>query len=84
MTDLVIIKAQVTTLDRANPQDEAIAIRDGRFLAASAEQESRAAVPAPVAYRDRQGGRHARDRRTGRSPVHGRSARYPGARDGRL
>ena len=30
--DLIIVNAKVTTLDRANPVAEAVAIRDGKFL----------------------------------------------------
>ncbi|CAO3358339.1 amidohydrolase [Azospirillum palustre] len=43
--DLVLVNAKVTTLDRANPQASAIAIRDGRFLAVGTEAEARAAAP---------------------------------------
>jgi predicted amidohydrolase YtcJ len=35
----------VTTLDHENPQAEAIAMRDGKFLAVGSEQEVRAAAP---------------------------------------
>jgi predicted amidohydrolase YtcJ len=45
MTDTIIINAKVTTLDRANPVAEAVAIRDGKFLAVGSEQEVRAAAP---------------------------------------
>ncbi|HZU63976.1 MAG TPA: amidohydrolase [Novosphingobium sp.] len=45
MTDLLLINARVTTLDRANPQAEAVAIRDGRILVAGSEADARAAVP---------------------------------------
>ena len=44
-TDLILINAKVTTLDRANPAASAIAIRDGRFLAVGSEAEVRAAAP---------------------------------------
>lgn len=44
-TDLIIVNAKVTTLDRANPEAQAIAIRDGRFLAVGSEAEVRAAAP---------------------------------------
>lgn len=44
-TDLIIVNAKVTTLDRANPEAQAIAIRDGRFLAVGSEAEARAAAP---------------------------------------
>ncbi len=43
--DLILVNAKVTTLDRANPQASAIAIRDGRFLAVGTEAEVRAAAP---------------------------------------
>ncbi|WP_246482541.1 amidohydrolase [Methylopila capsulata] len=37
--DLILLKGLVTTLDRANPTAEAIAIKDGRFLAVGRESE---------------------------------------------
>src|SRR5690606_36012414 len=43
--DLIIINAKVTTLDRGNPSVEAVAIRDGKFLAVGSEAEIRAAAP---------------------------------------
>ncbi len=43
--DLILVNAKVTTLDRENPQAQAIAIRDGRFLAVGSEQQVRAAAP---------------------------------------
>jgi len=43
-TDLVLINAKVTTLDRENPQAQAVAIRNGKFLAVGTEQEVRAAA----------------------------------------
>ncbi len=33
MSDLVVVNAKITTLDRENPEAAAVAIRDGRFLA---------------------------------------------------
>jgi predicted amidohydrolase YtcJ len=45
MTDLILVNAKVSTLDRENPEAEAIAIRDGTFLAVGSEQEVRAAAP---------------------------------------
>jgi len=33
MTDLILVNAKVTTLDRANPTAQAVTIRDGRVLA---------------------------------------------------
>ena len=42
--DLILINAKVTTLDRENPVAEAVAIRDGKFLAVGREQEVRAAA----------------------------------------
>ncbi|WP_292963560.1 amidohydrolase family protein, partial [Novosphingobium sp. UBA1939] len=43
-SDLLLVNAKVSTLDRANPVAEAIAIRDGRFLVVGSEGEVRAAV----------------------------------------
>ncbi|MES2496590.1 MAG: amidohydrolase [Pseudomonadota bacterium] len=43
--DIIITNAKVTTLDRANPVAEAVAIRDGKFLAVGSEAEVRAAAP---------------------------------------
>jgi len=45
MTDIILVNAKVTTLDRENPEAQAIAIRNGRFLAVGSEQEVRAAAP---------------------------------------
>ncbi len=42
MTDLIIINAEVSTLDRGNPAASAVAIRDGKFLAVGAEADVRA------------------------------------------
>jgi predicted amidohydrolase YtcJ len=54
-TDLILINAKVTTLDRSNPTAEAIAIRDGRFLAVGSEAEVRAAAdPAATVIDGRQ------------------------------
>ncbi|MTH79139.1 amidohydrolase [Paracoccus aestuariivivens] len=43
--DLIIVNAKVTTLDREAPTAEAVAIRDGKFLAVGSEVEIRAAAP---------------------------------------
>lgn len=45
MTDLIIRNAKVTTLDRENPEAQAVAIRDGKFLVVGSEAEARAAAP---------------------------------------
>lgn len=45
MPDIIIANAKVTTLDRENPVAEAVAIRDGLFLAIGSEAEVRAAAP---------------------------------------
>ncbi|MDE1918896.1 MAG: amidohydrolase [Sphingomonadales bacterium] len=45
MTDLLIINARVTTLDRSNPTAQAVAIRDGKILTVGSEGEARAAAP---------------------------------------
>ena len=42
---LIIVNAKVTTLDRQNPVADAVAIRDGRFLAVGTEAEVRAVSP---------------------------------------
>lgn len=42
--DLIIVNAKVSTLDRANPRADAVAIRGGAFLAVGSEAEVRAAV----------------------------------------
>ena len=55
-TDLILTNAKVTTLDRENPQAEAVAIRGGKFLAVGTEQEVRAAA-APNARVINAGGR---------------------------
>lgn len=41
MTDLMIVNAKVTTLDRGNPVAEAVVIRDGRFVAVGHEADVR-------------------------------------------
>lgn len=46
MSDLILVNAKVTTLDRENPEAQAVAIRDGTFLAVGSEAEVRAAAPA--------------------------------------
>ena len=56
MTDLILVNAKVTTLDRQNPQAQAIAIRDGKFLVVGSEQEVRAAAPEAEVI-DAKGGR---------------------------
>lgn len=43
-TDLILTNAKVTTLDRENPQAQAVAIRGGKFLAVGSEQAVRAAA----------------------------------------
>ncbi|MGQ9366737.1 amidohydrolase [Azospirillum sp. ST 5-10] len=42
--DLLLVNAKVTTLDRGNPQADAVAVRDGRILAVGREAEVRAAA----------------------------------------
>ena len=42
--DLVIVNARVTTLDKANPEAQAVAIRGGKFLSVGSEQVVRAAA----------------------------------------
>lgn len=43
--DVIVTNARITTLDRANPTAEALAIRNGKFLAVGSEAEVRAAAP---------------------------------------
>lgn len=43
--DLIIVNARITTLDRQNPSAEAVAIRDGKFLAVGSEVEVGAVSP---------------------------------------
>ena len=45
MTDLILVNAKVTTLDRENPEAQAVAIRDGKFLVVGNEREVRVAAP---------------------------------------
>ena len=40
--DLILVNGRFTTLDRTNPAPEAVAIADGRFLAAGTQAEIRA------------------------------------------
>ena len=44
MTDLIIVNAKVTTLDRQAPVAKAVAMRDGRFLVVGGDEEVRAAA----------------------------------------
>jgi predicted amidohydrolase YtcJ len=39
VADLILLNAKVTTLDRQNPQADAIAIQNGRFVAVGAERD---------------------------------------------
>jgi predicted amidohydrolase YtcJ len=55
--DLILVNAKVTTLDRENPMAEAVAIRDGKFLAVGSEQEVRAAAAANATIIDAKGRR---------------------------
>jgi predicted amidohydrolase YtcJ len=43
-SDLIIVNAKITTLDKQNPVAEAVVIRDGKFLAVGSEHEVRAAA----------------------------------------
>ncbi|WP_448659082.1 amidohydrolase [Sphingomonas sp. CJ99] len=45
MSDLILINAKVTTLDPATPQAQAVAIRNGRFLAVGGEADVRTIAP---------------------------------------
>lgn len=57
MSDTIIVNAKVTTLDRENPQAEAVVIRDGRFLTVGSEQEAREAAAPGAAVIDAKGRR---------------------------
>ena len=46
MSDLLLANARVLTMDPARPSAAAVAVRDGRILAAGAEDEARAALGA--------------------------------------
>ncbi len=55
-TDLLLVNARIATLDRENPQAEAVLMRDGKFLFVGSEQDARAAA-APDAQLIDAGGR---------------------------
>lgn len=55
--DLILINAKVTTLDRENPVAQAVAIRDGRFLAVGSEAAVRAAAAPDAQVIDAKGRR---------------------------
>lgn len=55
--DLLIVNAKVTTLDRANPVAEAVAIRGAKFLVVGSEAEARAAAGPDAEIVDAKGGR---------------------------
>ena len=55
--DMILINAKVTTLDRENPVAEAVAIRDGKFLAVGREQDVRAAAGPDATVIDAKGRR---------------------------
>ena len=55
--DTIITNARITTLDRENPTAEAVAIRDGKFLAVGSEQEVRAAAAPDATVIDARGRR---------------------------
>jgi len=55
--DLIITNAKVTTLDRENPVANAVAIRDGKFLAVGTEGEVRTAAGADATIIDAKGRR---------------------------
>lgn len=57
MPDTLIINAKITTLDRTNPTAEAVAIRDGKFLAVGDERTARAAASPQALVIDAKGRR---------------------------
>ncbi|RJG51745.1 amidohydrolase [Sphingobium terrigena] len=56
-TDIILVNAKVTTLDRENPMAEAVAIRGGKFLAVGSELEVRAAAAPDATVIDAKGRR---------------------------
>ena len=56
-TDTIIVNAKVSTLDRENPVAEAVAIRNGKFLAVGSEQEAREAAAPGATVIDAKGRR---------------------------
>jgi predicted amidohydrolase YtcJ len=57
MSDLLLVNAKITTLDRGNPQASAVLIRDGRFAAVGDEGEVRAVAHADAQVIDAGGRR---------------------------
>ena len=57
MSDLLLVNAKITTLDRGNPQASAVLIRDGRFVAVGHEGDVRAAADADAQVIDAGGRR---------------------------
>lgn len=57
MPDLILVNAKVTTLDRSNPVAEAVAVRDGKFLAVGTEAEVRATAAPDAVIIDARGRR---------------------------
>jgi predicted amidohydrolase YtcJ len=57
MTDLIIVNARISTLDRERPEAQAVAIRDGRFLKVGTEAEVRAAAAPDAQVIDAKGRR---------------------------
>jgi predicted amidohydrolase YtcJ len=55
--DLILTNAKITTLDRGNPQAQAVAVRDGKFLAVGSEAEVRAAAAPDATVIDAKGRR---------------------------
>ncbi len=57
MLDLVLVNAKITTLDRSKPVAQALAVRDGKFLAVGTESEVRAAASPDAVVIDARGRR---------------------------
>lgn len=53
----MIVNAKVTTLDRTNPEAQAVAIRDGKFLSVGSEAAVRAAANLDATIIDAKGRR---------------------------
>ena len=55
--DLILVNGKITTLDRANPRADAIAIRDGHFLAVGTQKDVIAAAASDATIIDLKGRR---------------------------
>src|SRR4051812_23382640 len=56
-TELILYNGKITTLDRQKPEAEAVAVRDGRFVAVGTEREGMAAGRPSAQQKGLKGGR---------------------------